>query len=50
MSGENMTGNQSDRFKEAARDALCDEDKARWEAKLREVAKRKPPLDKRSAE
>jgi hypothetical protein len=31
-----------DKFKEAAREAECDEDKARWEAKLREIAKQKP--------
>jgi hypothetical protein len=33
---------QSDRFKEAAREAECDEDKALWEAKLRQIAKQKP--------
>jgi hypothetical protein len=33
---------QADRFKEAAREAECDEDKGRWEAKLRKIAKQKP--------
>ena len=33
---------QSDKFKEAARDAECDEDEARWEERLRKVAKHKP--------
>jgi hypothetical protein len=33
---------QADRFKEAAREAECDEDRARWEAKLRQIAKQKP--------
>ena len=33
---------QLNKFKEAAREAECDEDKARWETKLREIAKQKP--------
>lgn len=33
---------QIDRFKDAARKAECDEDKAAWEAKLRKIAKQKP--------
>ena len=36
------TESQTDRFKEAAREDECDEDKARWEARLREIAKQKP--------
>jgi hypothetical protein len=33
---------QSDKFKEAARDLGCDEDEARWNERLRKVAKPKP--------
>jgi hypothetical protein len=33
---------QRQRFEDAARAAECDEDEARWEAKLREIAKQKP--------
>lgn len=33
---------QSDKFKEAARAAECDEDEARWDETLRKVAKQKP--------
>lgn len=33
---------QSDKFKEAARAAECDEDEAKWDATLKKVAKRKP--------
>lgn len=33
---------QSDKFKEAARRAECDEDEGRWEERLRKVAKQKP--------
>ena len=47
-----MTKNQPsqiDRFKEAAREAECDEDKARWEAKLREIARQKPKVENDSA-
>lgn len=32
---------QSEKFKDAAREAECDEDEARWEEKLRKVAKAK---------
>ena len=38
---------QSDKFKEAARAAGCDEDEARWDERLRKVAKPKP-VEKRS--
>lgn len=38
--------NQSDRFKEAAREAECDEDEAAWERRLREIAKQKPKDEK----
>ena len=37
---------QAERFKEAARAAECDEDEARWEAKLKRVVKHKPVPDK----
>lgn len=33
---------QSDKFKEAARELESDEDEARWEARLKKVAKHKP--------
>ena len=33
---------QAQRFEQAARDALCDEDEARWDEKLRKVAAHKP--------
>ena len=32
---------QSDKFKEAARAAECDEDEGRWEERLRKVARQK---------
>ena len=34
---------QSDKFKEAARELGCDEDEARWEERLRKVARQRPP-------
>jgi hypothetical protein len=37
---------QLDRFKEAARAAECDEDDARWEARLKRVVKHKPVPEK----
>lgn len=33
---------QSDKFKDAARDLDCDTDEKRWDAKLKQVVKRKP--------
>lgn len=33
---------QSDKFKEAARELECDEDEARWDERLKEVASAKP--------
>ena len=33
---------QSDKFKEAAREAECDEDEARWEERLKKVTKQNP--------
>lgn len=32
---------QSDKFKEAARELGCDEDEARWDERLKKVAKQK---------
>jgi hypothetical protein len=32
---------QSDKFKEAARTAECDEDEARWDERLKKVAKQR---------
>jgi len=37
---------QLDKFKEAAREHLCDEDEGRWNEKLRKVAKHKPAPEK----
>jgi hypothetical protein len=37
---------QFDKFKEAAREALADEDEARWDEKLRTIAKAKPKPEK----
>jgi hypothetical protein len=37
---------QTDRAKGAARELECDEDEARWENRLRKVAKHKPKLEK----
>ena len=45
MSRLNTQESQSHKFKEAAREAEADEDEARWEAKLREIAKQKPKAD-----
>ena len=33
---------QADKFKEAARELGCDEDEARWDERLRKVARQKP--------
>ncbi len=41
-----MEKSQSDKFKKAARDLDCDEDEARWEKRLKNVAKAKPETDK----
>ena len=39
------TKSQSDRFKEAARALECDDDEARFDAKLKKVAKAPKPKD-----
>ena len=36
------TESQGDKFREAARAAECDPDEARWDAKLKRVAKQRP--------
>lgn len=33
---------QADKFKDAAREAGCDEDEARWKEQLKKIAKAKP--------
>jgi hypothetical protein len=45
--GEIKPRTQSDKFKEAARELGCDEDEARWDERLKKVAKQKP-LDDQS--
>jgi hypothetical protein len=37
---------QSDKFKDAARALECDEDEARWDERLRKVARQRPPEGK----
>lgn len=37
---------QSEKFKEAARELGADEDEARWEERLKKVAKQKPEPQK----
>jgi hypothetical protein len=34
---------QSDKFKDAAREHQADEDEARWEERLKKIARSKPP-------
>jgi hypothetical protein len=36
---------QSDKFKDTARELGCDEDEARWDERLRRVAKQRPPQE-----
>ena len=40
-----VVDSQSDRFKEAARALECDDDEARFDAKLKKVAKAPKPKD-----
>lgn len=42
MSEQKQVPSQSDKFKQAAREAECDEDEARWEQKLKKVVRAKP--------
>ena len=37
---------QSERFRQAARDLECDEDEGRWNDRLRKVAGQKPPPER----
>ena len=41
-----MPQSQSDKFKDAAREAKCDEDEARWAERLKKVAKANPASEK----
>lgn len=43
MSSDN---DQSEKFKQAARDLECDEDEARWDDRLKKIAKAKPGPEK----
>jgi hypothetical protein len=36
---------QLEKFKDAARDLECDEDEARWDERLKKIAKAKPEKD-----
>lgn len=38
---------QSDKFKDAARALECDEDEARWDERLKKIAKQKPAPDRK---
>ncbi|MEV4934781.1 hypothetical protein [Sphingobium sp. LSP13-1-1.1] len=42
----NPAGSQLDKFKELARELEADEDEARWDERLKKVAKQKPAPDK----
>jgi hypothetical protein len=37
---------QAAKFEQAARELGCDEDEARWDERLRKVARQKPPQEK----
>lgn len=43
---DKLPQSQSDKFKEVAREIGADEDEARWEERLRKVAKPKPQPEK----
>lgn len=45
MTKEKTSPDQLDRFKEAARQLECDDDEARFDAKLKKVAKAAQPKD-----
>ncbi len=38
---DDLNRSQSDKFREAARELGCDEDEARWDERLRKVAKQR---------
>lgn len=44
---DELASSQAERFKDAAQSAECDEDEARWEAKLKRVVKHKPAGEKK---
>lgn len=46
MSSRISSPNQSEKFKQAARDLECDEDEGRWDERLKKVAKQKPAPEK----
>ena len=46
MNKPNQTTSQLDRFKETARSLECDEDEARWDDRLKKIAKAKPKQGK----
>lgn len=43
---EQKDRSQSDKFKETARELECDEDEARWDDRLKKVAKGRPEPEK----
>ena len=48
MTTRNLDKSQSDKFKDAARALECDDDEARWDDRLKKVAKAKPKPEKRN--
>ncbi|MGY4398082.1 hypothetical protein ACVWZA_003284 [Sphingomonas sp. UYAg733] len=42
--------NQSEKFKQAARELECDEDEGRWDANLKKIAKQKPEPETSNAD
>ena len=46
MSNPTSSTNQVDKFKQVARDLGADEDEARWDDRLRKLAKVKPKSEK----
>ena len=46
MSRQPSSHSQKDKFKAAARELECDEDEARWDERLKKVAKGKPQPEK----
>ena len=46
MSDLSPAKSQSDKFKQAARDHQADEDEARWDERLKKLAKAKPAPEK----
>ena len=46
MTDRILTGSQLDKFKKAAREHGADEDEARWDGRLKKIAKAKPAPEK----